>query len=349
MNKPYIIAEMAWGYTGSYDKGIQILKGAVDSGADAIGIHLTDLPNYMVEDYKCTAGQTLSDSADTSISIYEFLVRTNMSNNDWLKFDEEANKLKIDLVVMCNDTPSFHFSKKINVKKYVIPAAIFLELDLIRLMVDENNDIILRAGGATLSEIEAVLEFIYTIDINAKINILVGIQLYPTPIEELHISSIDTLRKHFNNPNITFGIADHIDGDLKEAIYLPSLALAYGISTIEKHITIDRKDKLEDYEAALGIEQFKDFINYINISIKALGSGGIDYLVNDSYKTYRDVVRKKIVASRDIKKGEILSFLDVEFKRADVGEQIDSLDKMVGNKLLKDVNKDQGLEINDFL
>jgi sialic acid synthase SpsE len=349
MQKPYIIAEMAWGYTGSYEKSLQILKGASESGADAIGIHLTDLPNYMVEDYRCTAGQTLSDSADTSISIYEFLTKTNMPNDDWLKFDKEAQKLNIDLVVMCNDTPSFHFSKKIKVKKYVIPAAIFLELDLIRLMVEENNDIILRAGGATLSEIEAVLEFIYTIDSNAKINVLVGIQLYPTPIEELHISSIDTLRKHFNNPKITFGIADHIDGDLNEAIYLPSLALAFGVTSIEKHITIDRKDKLEDYEAALGIEQFKDFVSYIDVSLKALGSGAIDYLVNDSYTTYRDVVRKKLVAARDIKKGVVLSSKDVEFKRADIGEQIDSLDKMLGKKLLKDINKGQGLEMNYFL
>ena len=104
-------------------------------------------------------------------------------------------------------------------KKYVISAALFLELDLIKMMVLENNDIVLRAGGATLDEIESIVNFILSIDNSSKINILVGIQLYPTPINELHIASISSLREYFKNTNITFGLADHIDGDLRNSAW----------------------------------------------------------------------------------------------------------------------------------
>lgn len=348
MQIPYIIAEMAWGYTGEYSKAIQILKGVKESGANAIGIHLTNLPTYMVKDYKCSAGQTLSDSADDTVSIYSFLDQINMPNNNWIDFNDEANNLGIDLVVMCNDILSFELSKKMNVKKYVISAALFLELDLIKMMVLENNDIVLRAGGATLDEIESIVNFILSIDNSSKINILVGIQLYPTPINELHIASISSLREYFKNTNITFGLADHIDGDLNEAKYLPSLALPFGITTIEKHITTNRKEKLEDYEAALGIDQFKEFVSFIKLSINALGSGQLDYLINDSYKKYRDVVRKKIVATKDLSKGDVISRGDLEFKRSDSGEQIDALEKIIGKKVIRDINKDEGIKMTDL-
>ena len=125
MENTYIIAEMAWGYTGNYEKAIQILNGIKESGGDAVGIHITSMVDYMVKDYKCIAGQTLSDSADESTSIYEFLEQINMSDEDWLKFGKVADGLGIDLVVMCNDIPSFEFSKKLNVKKYVVASAIF--------------------------------------------------------------------------------------------------------------------------------------------------------------------------------------------------------------------------------
>ncbi len=349
MKKTYIIAEMAWGYTGNYKKALQILNGVKESRGDAIGIHITSLPDYMVENYKCTSGQTLSDSADEDISIYKYLDQINMSNNDWKNFGQVADNLDIDLVVMCNDIPSFEFSKSLNVKKYVISAAIFLELNLIQKMVEENNDIILRVGGATLNEIEKVVNFILSVNGSAKMNLLVGIQLYPTPVDQLHISSIKTLQNHFNNPNITFGLADHIDGDSKDAIYLPALALSFGVTSIEKHITTDRKEKMEDYEAALGVDQFKKFVDFIKTSEKALGSGSLDYLVNDSYEKYRNVARKKIVASRNLGKGEIVLDSDVVFKRSDQGEQLEYLDKIIGKKLTINVRKDEGLYAKDLI
>jgi sialic acid synthase SpsE len=130
---------------------------------------------------------------------------------------------------------------------------------------------------------------------------------------------------------------------------LPALALAFGITTIEKHITTNRQEKLEDYEAALGLNQFVNFVDFVRAAEEALGFGDIDYLTNDSYKKYRDVGRKKIVASRDLFKGSIVLESDLLFKRADYGEQIENMDKVIGRKLLKDVKKNKGLERKNLL
>ena len=45
----------------------------------------------------------------------------------------------------------------------------------------------------------------------------------------------------------SIGLADHIDGGNEFAIYLPALAVPLGVDVIEKHITLNRKEKSEDF------------------------------------------------------------------------------------------------------
>jgi len=56
----YIIAEMAWSHNGSLENALTLLRGAKESGADALGVHLTSMSDYMVAGYQCADGQTLS-------------------------------------------------------------------------------------------------------------------------------------------------------------------------------------------------------------------------------------------------------------------------------------------------
>lgn len=346
--KTYVIAEMAWSHNGSFDNAVKILKGAKAAGAQALGIHITDMDCLMVKDYKCLAGQTLSDGQDNSISIFDYLTKINISNKDWLLFNEIAKKEHIDLIAMCSDMNSFTFSKSMDISQYVISAPSFLEFDYIEQVVKYNANIILRIGGATLNEIETVISFIYSINSQAHITLLAGIQLYPTPIKELHFKSILSFQTHFSKQKIRIGLADHIDGDDPYAIYLPGLALAFGVECIEKHITCDRQDKAEDYEAALGIDQFKHFMKYIESVENALGNGTLDYLDNKASIKYRAVVRKKIVASHTVTKGKILLKSDLAFKRSDFGAALNDIDSILGKKIKSEKQKDEGINLEDI-
>jgi sialic acid synthase SpsE len=303
----------------------------------------------MVEDYQCIAGTTLSDSADQEATIYGFLDEINLSADEWKGFDARATELGIDLVVMCNDQASFEFSKALNVRRYVLSAASFLEQELIGDIVRRNSDIILRTGGATVEEVERVVEQIFSIDSQAKVCLLAGIQLYPTPIEELHLASLSEIVRRFGRDGVSVGLADHIDGDHPYAIHLPALALAYGARMLEKHITTDRAEKLEDYEAALGIEQFAQFVDFVRTAERALGDGSIDYMADSpSYLKYRMVTRKKLVAATDLPAGTVLTREMLAFKRADHGAQLDALEQMIGRALRAAKGRDEGIELDDL-
>lgn len=346
----YIIAEMAWSHTGSLNRAMQMLEGAARAGADAISVHITDMPSYMVQDYKCIAGTTLSESADQNATIYDFLCGINLSRAEWLQFDAKTKQLEIDLIVMCNDRSSFEFSKELDVRQYVLSAATFLEFDLVEDIVRHNPNIILRTGGATLAEVDRVVDLIFATAPDAKPCLLAGIQLYPTPIEELHLASLRKLVDRYKSKGATVGLADHIDGDHPFAIYLPALALAFGAQVLEKHITTDRKEKLEDYEAALGIEQFAAFVNYVRTAESALDTDDLAYMDdNDSYRKYRLVARKKVVAANDLPAGTLLCLELLAFMRADHGAQLDEMPQLIGRTLKTNKSKGEGINIADVL
>ena len=126
--------------------------------------------------------------------------------------------------------------------------------------------------------------------------------------------------------------------------------MAFGAQVLEKHITTDRKEKLEDYEAALGIEQFAAFVNYVRTAESALDTDDLAYMDdNDSYRKYRLVARKKVVAAYDLPAGTLLRRELLAFMRADHGAQLDEMPQLIGRTLKTNKSKGEGINIADVL
>ncbi len=331
----FIIAEMAWSHDGSLGNAKKIIKGAAEAGADAVSFHVTSMKNYMVKDYGCAAGQTLSAGKEEE-KIYDYLEKINLKNRDWEELFPYAKNLGLDICVMPNDFESFNFSKKLNPDNYVIASACFLEEDFIREVAKQKKPVILRIGGATLAEIEEVVNLIKK-EGNNEIILLHGIQLYPTKLEDTHLSLIPSLKIIFGLP---VGLADHIDAESELAIIIPLMALPMGVAVIEKHLTHDRSLKGEDIEAALNPNEFKKFVGYIREAEKALGQPCFRKLSEGELK-YRNVSRKKAVAARKIDKGEEITKDKITFKRTDQGVSPSEIKYLIGRKANCDIEQDE--------
>jgi len=333
----FVIAEMAWSHDGSVEKAKEIIKGAADAGADAVSLHLTSMKDYMVEQYGCAAGQTLSAGKETE-KIYDYLEKINLKNNDWKGIFSYCKSLGLDICVMPNDVPSLELCKKLNPDIYVIASACFLEEEFIIEIAKEKKPIILRIGGATLNEIERVVNLIkkYGTD---EIILLHGIQLYPTKIEDTHLNLILSLREIFGLP---VGLADHIDAESELALIIPLVAMPMGVSVIEKHLTHNRSLKGEDIEAALNPDEFKKFVEYIQEAKKALGISHFRDLSPAELK-YREVSRKKVVAAKKINKDEKITRDKIAFKRSDEGIFPDEIRYLINREANSDIEEGEAI------
>jgi len=199
-------------------------------------------------------------------------------------------------------------------------------------------------GGASLGEIDQTVRLVRESG-NQDFVLLHGIQLYPTDLSCLNLSALRVLQTVFNCP---VGLADHIDGGSELAPVLPLLALPYGATVIEKHITLDRELKHEDFEAALGVGEFRRFVEHIRRAEMAIGNGAVGALTPADLK-YRRVSRKRIVLRAPLSKGVVLSRDHLTFKRSDYGAEPSQLSLLVGRTLHCDVDKDEGVDLSKVL
>ena len=95
-----------------------------------------------------------------------------------------------------------------------------------------------------------------------KISILKCTSQYPSNPENLNLSSIKNLKKNFNVP---VGYSDHLLGD--NAIMT---AITCGAKIIEKHFTLDKKQKGADHKISFLPNEFKLMIKKANFLLKIL-------------------------------------------------------------------------------
>jgi sialic acid synthase SpsE len=326
VNPTFIIAEMAWSFDGSIEKAKKIVDASFQANVDAICLHITSMKDYMAKDYR------LNEKYN-----YDFFEKTNLSFDEWEEIISYAKSKGLIICAMCNDLTSVEFCKN-KTDAYIIPPASFCEHNFIKKVAKKGKPIFLRIGGATLGEIEKVFLMIKK-EGNENIVLIHGFQSYPTPLEEMNLRYINTLKKLFGCP---VGFADHTDAESEFALVIPLIAIAMGANVIEKHITYDRSFRGLDYESALNPDEMKILVKMIRKIEKSFGSAYVRKLTERELK-YREICRKRVVACRDIEKGEIITEDKITLKRANTGVYPDEIKYLVGRKAKIKIEKDCGI------
>jgi N,N'-diacetyllegionaminate synthase len=153
-----------------------------------------------------------------------------------------------------------------------------------------------------------------------NITLLHATTMYPTIMSEVNLNAMTTMKNAFN---ISVGYSDHTLG-----IEVPVAAVALGASVIEKHFTLNKNMDGPDHKASLEPDELTAMVKAIRNIEMALGDG--IKTPQQTEKSNMAVVRKSIVASRSITKGEILSEENLTVKRSSVGISSSMWDHVVG-------------------
>jgi N,N'-diacetyllegionaminate synthase len=105
-------------------------------------------------------------------------------------------------------------------------------------------------------------------------------------------------------------------------------AVALGAVVIEKHFTIDRNLPGPDHKASLEPAELKNMIKAIR-NIESARGDGVKKMTSSEMSNV-SVARKSIVASIDIKEGEIFTEENLTTKRAGVGISPMKWDQIIG-------------------
>lgn len=329
--KTFIIAEAGVNHNGSLERALQMVDVSAEAGADAIKFQTFKAEKVIAR----TAPKAEYQKATTETE------ETQLEMVKKLELDEGAHK---KLIAHCQqrgiqflstpfDLDSIDLLVRLGLSILKIPSGEITNLPYLRKLGALKKPVIMSTGMADLGEIEDALDVLTQagtpID---KITVLHCNTGYPTPLEDVNLRAMLTIKKAF--PGISVGYSDHTLG-----IEIPIAAVATGARVVEKHFTLDKNMEGPDHRASLEPDELKAMVHAIRNIEKALGSG----LKKPSPSELKNkpIARKSIVAARDIKEGEEFTEENLTVKRPGTGISPMRWDEVIGQKAGKDYNIDE--------
>ena len=330
MKKMEIIAEVAQGYEGNKYQARLLAKSAILSGAQSVKFQLIYVNEISTREYK----------------YYNLFKSLEMPLVEWKIISQIVHKSKRKLYFDIYGNKSLAIAKKVLADGVKISTTEFYNWSLIVKAIKNFKKIFISIGGIEMKKIDRLYNYIVENKQNKKVCFLYGFQSEPAKINQSNLLKIKTFKERYNK--IEIGFMDHTCGSNEEALYLSLILLGMNVTTIEKHITLDRVLQIEDYISGLSPEKFKAFVNIINFYKKALGSASINKLTKHE-KEYHNKAAKMVVANKNLKKNTIIKLKDISLKRTDakiVGKPIRYLENLIGKKLKKNIAKDKPILLN---
>ncbi len=325
----FIIAEAGVNHNGDINLAKKLIDVAVDAGVDAVKFQTWKTELLVTKDAKQASYQI--ENTQIEESQFDMLKKLELSYDDFIELKEYCDKSKIMFLSTPDEITSANFLLNLQ-DIFKIGSGELTNLPYLRHIGSLKKEIILSTGMCTLQEVEDALNVLIKAGTpKEKITILHANTQYPTPMEDVNLNAMLTIK---NQLNVKVGYSDHTLG-----IEVDIAAVAMGASVIEKYFTLDNNMPGPDHIASLNPKELKDMVKAIRNIELALGSSIKE--PSNSEKPNIEIVRKSIVAKTCIKKGEILSEDNLTIKRPSSGINPMKWDDVIGNIALKDYEVDE--------
>ena len=326
----FIIAEAGVNHNGSLDLAKRLVDVAVDAGADAVKFQTFKTENLVSRNAKKADYQ--KETTDTSESQFDMIKKLELDMDTHQKLIDHCQENNIMFLSTPFDNDSVNLLSDLGLQIFKIPSGEITNLPYLRHIGSLDKQVILSTGMSNIQEVEDALTILVGAGtLKENITVLHANTMYPTPMEDVNLNAMSTIQNEFG---IAIGYSDHTLG-----IEVDIAAVAMGASVIEKHFTLDKTMDGPDHKASLEPKELKAMVSAIRNIEKALG--GNEKKPSPSEGINIDIVRKSIVATKTIKKGELLSNDNISTKRPGTGLSPMKWDEVIGTVASKNYQSDE--------
>lgn len=345
-NPCYIIMDAGVNHNGSMEIAKRLVDAAKKAGVDAVKFQTFKSEKIVTPDAEQAEYQTKNIGKQESQ--YNMLKRLELAYKDFEELKRYCDKKGITFLSTphsCNEDVDLIAKLCPAIK---VASGDLINIPLLKYIAQKDLPILLSTGMGTLDEVREAIDAIKPY--NEKIIPLHCTSNYPTPLNEVNLKSMLTMRDAFPYP---VGYSDHTEG-----IIVSVAAVAMGASIVEKHLTLDKTMEGPDHKASLEPDEAAKLVKEVrrvekmlrqNISLDAILSqlkvpreilgDGIKKPMPSEYATMK-VARKSVVAAQDIKKGAIITEEMLSIKRPGNGLHPREYYKIIGKTAKKNIAKD---------
>ena len=343
-NKYYIIAEIGVNYydiakkynISNMDAAKLMCRKAKQGGADAVKFQ-----SYKAETIASKNSPYYWNlKEEPTTSQYELFKKyDSFGKNEYLELKKYCDEIKIEFMSTPFDYESVDYLNDImNCNK--ISSSDLTNIPFIEYICEKGKPIILSVGASKKYEIDNAVNIIKKY--GNKLTLLHCVLEYPTPYSHANLGRIKSLKDMYDVDMI--GYSDHTKPDTCYDVIKSAYLL--GARIIEKHFTLDKTLIGNDHYHAMDVDDLCNIRKSLDKIISIVGTGEID--CSEFENMARMNARRSIVLMKKLKKGDSVKRGDVTFKRPGLGISPTDLEKVIGKKVVRDLDEDSVLRWGDL-
>jgi len=253
-----IIAEVGINHNGDMDICKQLIDIAADSGADCVKFQKREINKVYTQDF-------LDSFRDSPWGT----TQREQKNGLELGFDEYQEiesycKFKnIEWFASAWDLDSQRFLRQFDTKYNKVASAMIVHLNLLKEIASEGKHTFISTGMTTYDDIQTAVDIFR--EEGCSFELMHTVSTYPMKVEDANLRMIETLRDRFE---CNVGYSGHEVG-----LAVSYGAAALGITSLERHITLDRSMYGSDQSASVEPSGFRNLVGAVRNIEAALGDG----------------------------------------------------------------------------
>ena len=324
----YFIADIAANHDGNFQKAVDLIHLAKESGADAAKFQHFNAETIVSKKTFEEMRVKVSHQKNWKKSVYEVYKDASLNLNWTNKLKIECKKVGLDFFTAPYSLDLIDYVNKY-VCAYKVGSGDISWIESIVKMAKKKKPIIIASGASTLKDVERAINAIKKI--NKKICLMQCNTNYTGEDENLkyiNLNVLKTYKKKF--PNLVLGLSDHTHG---HTTVLGAIAL--GARIVEKHFTLSNKLNGPDHKFSMNPNSWSEMIKRSKELELSLGSD-VKKIEKNEQKTAL-IQRRAIHAKNIIKKNSIIKQEDLTFLRPYLKNSFHpyEINKVVGKKANK--------------
>jgi len=332
MSKTFIIAEAGVNHNGDMSIAKRLIEEAKECGADAVKFQSFTSEGLLSEDVKLEHVE--------GGSLKKFFDSVALSKQDHALLMDHCDKVGIEFMSTPFSFEAADMLDELGVKRFKIASCDINNIPFLEYVAKKGKPMIVSTGTASADEIEEAYNVISEHIRPINLTFLHCVANYPTKLENANLLRMKEIEMH-EMIDCLIGFSDHTQG-----IAASTAAVALGANVIERHFTLDRAMNGPDHNLSSDPIEFKRLVNMIRDVEKCLIHDNGE--VAKSEKEITPLIRRSIVAARDIGVGEVISAEEITYKRPGTGLPPGMYVEVIGKQANREIKENEQIKMEDL-
>lgn len=254
----FIIAEIGINHNGDIKIAKDLIKTAKDTGCDAVKFQKRTIDLVYTQEFLDSSRESVwGNTQRAQKEGLEFTL------DQYKEIDVYCKELGIEWFASAWDLESQKFLRQFNLKYNKIASAMIVDESLLEEVAFEGKHTFISTGMSSIKEIDRAVEIFRKY--KCSFELMHCVSTYPMDDEDANLNRINTLRDRYK---CNVGYSGHESG-----LSVSYAAAAMGITSLERHITLDRAMYGSDQAASLEPNGLRLLVGGVRKIEKAMGDG----------------------------------------------------------------------------